>query len=81
VAEAVRLALTADVEGHEVCFIAASDSFMPIPSRVLVADHYPTTVIHDELTDYVSLLSSAKAEALLGFRARHSWRSYDQEAA
>jgi hypothetical protein len=52
-----------------------------IPSRVLVADHYPTTVIHDELTDYVSLLSSAKAEALLGFRARHSWRSYEQEAA
>ena len=39
------------------------------------------TVIHDELTDYVSLLSSAKAEALFGFRARHSWRSYGLEAA
>lgn len=81
VAEAARLALTAQIEGHEACFVAASDSFMPIPSRVLVADHYPTTVIHDELTDYASLLSSAKAEALLGFRARHSWRSYGLEAA
>jgi hypothetical protein len=53
----------------------------PIPSRVLVADHYPTTVIHDELTDHASLLSSAKAEALLGFRPRHSWRSYRLETA
>jgi nucleoside-diphosphate-sugar epimerase len=81
VAEAVRLGLTAEIGGHEACFVAASDSFMPVPSRVLVADHYPTTVIHDALADHVSLLSSAKAEALLGFRARHSWRSYGLEAA
>lgn len=81
VAEAVHLALTAETGGHEACFVAAADSFMPIPSRVLVADHYPSTVIHDELTDYASLLSSARAEALLGFRARHSWRSYGLQAA
>jgi nucleoside-diphosphate-sugar epimerase len=81
VAEAVRLALTAEIGGHEACFVAAADSFMPIPSRVLVADHYPTTIIHDELTDHVSLLSSARAEALIGFRARHSWRSYELEVA
>src|SRR5918994_1085296 len=76
VAEAVRLALTVEITGHEACFIAASDSFMPIPSRVLITDCYPTTVIHNALTDHASLLSSAKAEALLGYRARHSWRSY-----
>jgi nucleoside-diphosphate-sugar epimerase len=81
VAEAVRLALTAEIGGHEACFVAAADSFMPIPSRVLVADHYPTTIIHDELMGCVSLLSSVKAEALIGFRARHSWRSYGLEAA
>ena len=81
VAEAVRLALTAEIAGHEACFVAATDTFMPIPSRVLVADHYATTIIHDELTDHVSLLSSAKAEALLGFRARHSWRSYGFQTA
>ena len=78
-AEAVRLALTAQLEGHVACFVAASDSFMPIPSRHLVADHYPTTVIREELEDHTSLLNSAKAEALLGFRARHSWRSYGIE--
>jgi hypothetical protein len=54
---------------------------MPIPSRALVADHYPTTVIQDDLTDHASLLSSTKAQALLGFQARHSWRSYGIEAA
>ena len=81
VAEAVRLALSAEIGGHEACFVAASDSFMPVPSRVLVADYYPTTVIHDALTGHDSLLSSAKAEALLGFRARHSWRSYGLQAA
>jgi nucleoside-diphosphate-sugar epimerase len=81
VAEAVRLALTAEIAGHVACFVAATDSFMPIPSRVLVADHYPTTIIHDDLMDHGSLLSSARAQALLGFRARHSWRSYGIEAA
>jgi nucleoside-diphosphate-sugar epimerase len=80
VAEAVRLALTAEIAGHVACFVAATDSFMPIPSRVLVADHYPTTIIHDDLMDHGSLLSSARAQALLGFRARHSWRSYGIEA-
>jgi nucleoside-diphosphate-sugar epimerase len=81
VAEAVRLALTAEIGGHEACFVAASDSFMPIPSRVLITHYYPTTVIHNALTDHASLLSSAKAEALLGYRARHSWRSYGLQAA
>jgi nucleoside-diphosphate-sugar epimerase len=81
VAEAVRLALTAEIGGHEACFVAASDSFMPIPSRVLVTEHYPTTIIRDDLTDHAPLLNSAKAEALLGFRARYSWRSYGLEVA
>jgi nucleoside-diphosphate-sugar epimerase len=80
VAEAVRLALTAQIKGHEACFVAAADSFMPIPSRVLVADHYPTTLIHDQLTDFGSLLSSTRAETVLGFHARHSWRSYGLRA-
>jgi nucleoside-diphosphate-sugar epimerase len=81
VAEAARLALTAEIAGHEACFVSASDSFMPIPSRALVTEHYPTTVIHEGLKDHASLLSSAKAESTLGFRARHSWRSYGIEAA
>jgi nucleoside-diphosphate-sugar epimerase len=79
VAEAVRLALTAKIKGHVACFVAASNSFMPIQSRVLVSDHYPTTVIREEFSDHDSLLSSAKAEAVLGFRATHNWQSFGIE--
>ncbi|MGH2615638.1 MAG: NAD-dependent epimerase/dehydratase family protein, partial [Thermomicrobiales bacterium] len=32
VAAAVRLALLAEINGHEACFVAAADSFMPIPT-------------------------------------------------
>jgi nucleoside-diphosphate-sugar epimerase len=76
VAASVHLALTAAVDGHEACFIAAPDTFMPVPSRQLVAAFYPTTTTREGFAAYDSLLSSAKAEALLGFRPGHSWRSY-----
>ncbi|MBA2597973.1 MAG: NAD(P)-dependent oxidoreductase [Chloroflexia bacterium] len=79
VAEAVRLALTAEIDGHEACFMAAPDSFMPVPSRELVAEFYPTTVVKEGFGDHDSLLSSAKAERLLGFLAKHTWRSYGIE--
>ena len=75
-AEATRLALTADIAEHEACFVAAADSFMPIPSRELVAAHYPAAVIRKGLSEYGSLLDAAKAERVLGFRPAHSWRSY-----
>lgn len=78
-AEAVRLALTAKIDGHEACFVASADSFMPIPTRELVARHYPATMVRDSLADYGSLLTSAKAERLLGYQARRSWRTYENE--
>jgi nucleoside-diphosphate-sugar epimerase len=76
VAAAVRLALEADIDGHEACFIAATDSFMPIPSPALVSRYYPTTIIREGFGDHDSLLNSAKAARLLGFRAMYIWRSY-----
>lgn len=76
VAEAVHRALAAPLSGHEAVFLVAQDSFMPVPSRELVRAHYPETVIHEGLSANASLLSSAKAESLLGYRAAHSWRSY-----
>ena len=77
VAESVWLALTADVTGHDACFVAAPDTFMPVPSRELVASFYPTTVMRNDFGTYDSLLSSGRAEALIGFRPKHSWRSYE----
>jgi nucleoside-diphosphate-sugar epimerase len=76
VAAAVRLALEAGIAGHEACFVAAADTFMPVPSRELVAAHYPTTIVREEFGNHMSLLNSEKAARLLGYRARHGWRSY-----
>lgn len=81
VAESVRRALTVEVAGHEACFVAAPDTFMPEPSRELVERYYPATEIRQELGGNDSLLSSAKAEVLLGFRPVHRWRSYDATGA
>lgn len=79
VAEAVRCALGAEIAGQEACFIAAADSFMPVPTAALVAEHYPSTVVRDGLAENGSLLSSVKAERVLGFRSGFSWRSYENE--
>jgi nucleoside-diphosphate-sugar epimerase len=76
VGAAVRLAQTAEVQGHEAMFVAAADSFMPIPSPDLVREFYPATDIRDEFAGHASLLKSARAERVLGFRPRHSWRDY-----
>lgn len=78
VAEVVRLALEADVQGHEACFVAAADSFMPIPTLELVSRHYPGTTIREGMAEHASLLDSARAERLFGFHPRWSWRQYDR---
>ena len=42
VAQACRLALTADVTGAEICIVAAADTVMPRPSADLMAEVFPT---------------------------------------
>jgi nucleoside-diphosphate-sugar epimerase len=76
VAAACRLALEADITGHEAMFIAAAYTFMPTPSAELVRAFYPATTILPELTGTNALLSSAKASHLLGFIPQHRWESY-----
>lgn len=76
VGAAVRLALAADIRGHEAVFAAAADSFMPGSSAELVHEFYPETAIRDGFVGNASLLSGEKAARLLGFRPRHRWREY-----
>lgn len=75
-AESVRLALEAPVSGHEAFFISARDSFMPDESPALAAAHFPAAEIRPALTGHAALLSTQKAERVLGFVARYSWRDY-----
>jgi nucleoside-diphosphate-sugar epimerase len=76
VAQACRLALEAEITGHEAMFIAAPNTFMKTPTRDLLRECFSETVISPELTGHSSLLSSAKAERMLGFAAEHTWESY-----
>ena len=84
VAQACRRALEADVSGHEAFFVAAPNSFMTIPTADLVRRYYPATALtyaESGLTDCPSLLNSAKAARMLGYRAEYTWSMYDEEVA
>jgi nucleoside-diphosphate-sugar epimerase len=74
VAQASRLALTADVRGSEAFIIAAADTVMDRPSRELMASSFPTVPVRDGIHEYGALLSSDKARSLLGYEPMHSWR-------
>ena len=73
-AQACDLALRADVEKSETFFIGAADTIMDIPTRKLVADHFPGTELAPDTPEFGACFSIAKAERLLGYRAVHSWR-------
>jgi nucleoside-diphosphate-sugar epimerase len=74
VAQACRLALTADVQGAEAFIIAAADTVMDRPSRELMAASFPDVPVRDGLGDDAALLSSDKARRVLGYEPAHSWR-------
>lgn len=74
VAQACRLALGATWAGAEHCIIAAADTVMARPSRELMAECFPDAPVAAELGTFESLQSNAKAERLLGYKPRYSWR-------
>lgn len=73
--EACRLALEAPLGGHERLIIAAEDSVVSTPSAELMAIYFPDVPIRAPLEGNQSLLSSARAAELIGYKARHSWRN------
>lgn len=75
-AQSARLSITADIQGAEVFMIAAADSIMNTPNHDLLARYFPELPIPDGLQPYESLLSSAKAQRMLGFKPEYSWRKY-----
>lgn len=77
VARACRLALTAEIKGHEVFFISAANSFMNQDSADLVRKYYPRTLIRPGFFGNRSLLDTAKARHRLQFSPMYSWELYD----
>lgn len=73
-AEAIRLALEAGKPGFEVFNVFAADTVMSRPNSELIAEVFGTLTTRGEIGVNTSLTSTAKIEAALGWRARHSWR-------
>jgi nucleoside-diphosphate-sugar epimerase len=74
VAESVRCALAADVQGADSFIIAAADSVMKRPSRDLMEEVFPGVPVADDLPEHGTLLGIDKARRVLGYDPRWSWR-------
>jgi nucleoside-diphosphate-sugar epimerase len=74
VAQSVRLALEADVNGADSFIIAAADTVMKRPSRELMADVFPGVPVADRVDGNDTLLAIAKAQARLRYSPEFSWR-------
>jgi nucleoside-diphosphate-sugar epimerase len=74
VAQAVRLALEADIPGAESFIIAAADTVMRRPSRELMAEVFPDVPVAEGVTGTDTLLGIDKARRLLGYSPEFTWR-------
>jgi nucleoside-diphosphate-sugar epimerase len=74
VAQACRLALTAEIAGAEPVIIAAADTLMRQSSRELMAEAFPGVPVRSDLGRFETLLSIDKARRLLGYRPKYTWR-------
>jgi nucleoside-diphosphate-sugar epimerase len=72
-AAAISLAVEQAAPGFRTYNIAASDTGLSIPSRVLVAGAFPGVPLRD-IGEFETLMSIGRARAELGFEPRHLWR-------
>jgi nucleoside-diphosphate-sugar epimerase len=74
VAQACRLALTADIAGADAFIIAAGDTAMDRPSSELMHECFPSVPLRPGTGDFDTLLSIDKARRVLGYAPGYSWR-------
>ncbi|MDS0296467.1 NAD-dependent epimerase/dehydratase family protein [Halogeometricum luteum] len=73
-AELVLSAVDAEFEGHERFFAAAPDTSMDVPTAELVAELYPDAESRKSFEGYEALISTEKAERMIGWEPERSWR-------
>jgi nucleoside-diphosphate-sugar epimerase len=73
-AQAIRKSLEAKLRGAIVIGIANADSVMSRSNGELLAAVYPGAKLARPIDDHESLISIDKAQRLLGYRPRYSWR-------
>jgi nucleoside-diphosphate-sugar epimerase len=74
VAQSVRLALEADVDGADSFIIAAADTVMKRPSRELMSEVFPGVPLAEHVSGHDTLLDIRKAREVLGYSPTFSWR-------
>lgn len=76
-ARACYLAATAVLppRSHTALFAAAPDSYLAMPTAAYVRLMFPDADIRTDLGEYGSLISSKRAEELIGFKAAISFRN------
>ncbi len=74
-AQAIRLALQADLTGREIFVIANADTVMERSNAELVTECYPGVEVRVDLDGNDTLLAIDKARRMLGYRPEHSWRT------
>lgn len=74
VAQSCRLGLEAAVQGAEAFIIASADSLMERPNADLMAEVFPGVPLREGTGDFDSLLSTRKAQRMLGYQPGRWWR-------
>ena len=77
VALACRLALEAEISGHEAFYVSARNTFMKMDSAELAQRYFPEASVKSPLRGNQSLFDTSKAKARLGFEALISWEGYE----
>src|ERR1700735_3626802 len=67
VAQSVRLALEADIDGAGSFIIAAADTVMQRPSRELMSEVFPGVPVAEHVQGHDTLLDIGKARRVLGY--------------
>ncbi|WP_425955707.1 NAD-dependent epimerase/dehydratase family protein [Xylanimonas sp. McL0601] len=73
-AQAVRLALEADLTGWEAFIVANADTVMERDSADLLAEQFPDVPLKRAVTGRETLLSIDKARRLLGYAPQFAWQ-------
>jgi len=73
-ARIARLCIEAEFDDHEVFWAVADDTTADVPTAQLIEEVYPDVERHREFEGHEALIDTSKAERLLGWTPRHSWR-------
>jgi nucleoside-diphosphate-sugar epimerase len=73
-ARAARAAVEATFDGHEVFWTVAADTTLAIPTAEVATDAYPDAERRAPLEANDALVTTAKAERVLGWTPERTWR-------